>query len=659
MSAKQEQLDAETIRRFNGPPKDALETFLPFVRTMRGYQRWFLRRDLVAGLTVALFTIPQGMAYALIAGFPPSAGIYTAIVASILGAAFGSSEYLINGPTNAIAVMLASNISLFAANGDAVHAIILLTLMIGLLQIFAGVVRMGSLTRFVSEAVLIGFTAGAGLFIVINQLPSFLGIESSSIVGDLWGYEPPRAAIFDLLRLLHSLEHVHLATMALSIGTFVLVRLFQRLDSRIGRKLPAPFMAVLIIGLIAWAIGLSIEDTPHKVKAVRDIEPLTRELPSLTLPHITYDGLRTLFGAAVAIALMGSVEAIAIGKALAAKAGHSFDASKQLIGEGLCNVGAAAVGGFASSGSFSRTAVNYETGAITRMSCIFSGVLVLLVLFALAPAANLIPIAALAGTLVHIGLKLVDVARMKAIFETTTGDRAVLIATFSSVLLVEHLENALLIGVAVSIFYALRRAEGFKLRVLDVAIDGGIHESDEGRPGRLLSRRGEGEGEEGTLPPEVTLLNLQGELYFAAAEELQTELKRVLGEDARFLVLRVQEAYNLDVTTADAIASIAEEARARGGRLILCGVRPGMYGTLERAGLVRRIGEEYILRAEPEILASTRRAIALALELADQRRKERGEEEIEPKYGPIKLALEEISARSVPPPPGRLEPDRG
>ncbi|NLE48696.1 MAG: SulP family inorganic anion transporter, partial [Sandaracinaceae bacterium] len=252
-----------------------------------------------------------------------------------------------------------------------------------------------------------------------------------------------------------------------------------------------------------------------------------------------------------------------------------------------------------------------------------------------------------------------DVARMKAIFETTTGDRAVLIATFSSVLLVEHLENALLIGVAVSIFYALRRAEGFKLRVLDVAIDGGIHESDEGRPGRLLSRRGEGEGEEGTLPPEVTLLNLQGELYFAAAEELQTELKRVLGEDARFLVLRVQEAYNLDVTTADAIASIAEEARARGGRLILCGVRPGMYGTLERAGLVRRIGEEYILRAEPEILASTRRAIALALELADQRRKERGEEEIEPKYGPIKLALEEISARSVPPPPGRLEPDRG
>lgn len=651
MSAEQAPLDAETIRRFNGPPADALETVFPFVRTIRGYERWFLRRDLIAGLTVALFTIPQGMAYALIAGFPPMAGIYTAVAASILGAAFGSSEYLINGPTNAIAVMIASNVSLFAANGDAIHAIILLTLMIGILQLIAGVARMGSLTRFVSESVLIGFTAGAGLFIVINQLPAFLGIEQSAIVKDLWGYEPPKAAIFDLLRLLHSLEHAHLATIALALGTLVLVRILQRLDARIGRKLPAPFIAVLIIGIIAWALGFSVdESTPNKVKAVRDIEPLTRELPALALPHITYDGFRALFGAACAIALMGSVEAIAIGKALAAKAGHSFDASKQLIGEGLCNVGAAAVGGFASSGSFSRTAVNHEAGAITRMSCIFSGVLVLVVVFAFAPAANLIPIAALAGTLVHIGLKLVDVARMKAIFETTTGDRAVLIATFSSVLLVEHLENALLIGVAVSIYYALRRAEGFKLRLLDVAIDGGIHESDEGRPGRLLPRE---ENEEGTLPPEVTLLNLQGELYFAAAEELQAELKRLIAEDARFLVLRVQEAYNLDVTTADAMARIAEEARERGGRLILCGVRPGMYGTLERAGLVSRIGEDSILRAEPEVLASTRKAIALALDLAEERRRALGEEESTPKYAPLRHTLEEISARSLPPPPRR------
>jgi SulP family sulfate permease len=235
------------------------------------------------------------------------------------------------------------------------------------------------------------------------------------------------------------------------------------------------------------------------------------------------------------------------------------------------------------------------------MSCILSGFLVLAIVLLAAPAANLIPVAALAGTLVHIGTKLVDVARLRAVFETTTGDRAVLVTTFGAVLFAEHLENALFLGVGVSIFYALRRAEGFKLRVLAVDGDGALHESPEARP----SQTGD-----------ITVLNLQGELFFAAAEELQAELTRMLDDNTRFLVLRVQEAYNVDATTAEAIAHVAVEARQRGGRLILCGVRPGMYGTFERAKLLSKIGEDAIFRAEHEVLASTRRALAYAHELA-------------------------------------------
>src|SRR5688572_7447679 len=151
------------------------ERLFPFVRTLRGYGTSALRPDLVAGLTTALFAVPQAMAYALIAGFPPASGIATAVAASILGAAFGSSEFLINGPTNAISVMLAANAALFAAQGDAVQAIVLMTLFIGVVQCIAGLARVGTLTRFVSEPVLIGFTAGAGAYIVVNQLPSFLG----------------------------------------------------------------------------------------------------------------------------------------------------------------------------------------------------------------------------------------------------------------------------------------------------------------------------------------------------------------------------------------------------------------------------------------------------------------------------------------------------
>jgi SulP family sulfate permease len=206
----------------------------------------------------------------------------------------------------------------------------------------------------------------------------------------------------------------------------------------------------------------------------------------------------------------------------------------------------------------------------------------------------------LAGTLIHVGLKLVDVARLQSVFATTTGDRVVLLATFSAVLLSEHLENALFLGIAFSIYYALRRAEGFKLRVMTENPDGSLSEASV-EP----YRRGP-----------ICLLNLQGELYFAAAEELQAELRRQLSESTLYLVVRVQESYNMDATTAEAIAQVAEEAQKRGGQLILCGVRAGMYGTFERANLLTKFGDNAIFRAEPELLSSTKKALAHAHALA-------------------------------------------
>jgi SulP family sulfate permease len=581
-------------------PETAAERAFPFLRTIREYDRANLRPDFVAGLTTALFTIPQGMAYAMIAGFPPAAGLATAVAASILGAAFGSSEFLINGPTNALSVMIAGNAALFAAQGDAVEAVILLTLMIGVVQVAAGLAKFGTFTRFVSEPVLTGFTAGAGVYIVINQLPAFLGIDRSAIAADLWGWVPQKCAAFDLARLARSLDGVKPATMGVAALTFVLVRTLQHFEPRIGRRIPAPFMAVLLVTLLSWGLGLDQDGSAHRIKVVRDIEPLTRSLPGLRLPTFSVTSWRNLIGPAIAIGLMGAVEAIAIGKTLAARAGHPFNASRQLIGEGLCNLGAGFVGGFASSGSFSRTAVNHEAGARTRMSCIFSGVLVLLIVVLFAPQANLIPIAALAGTLVHIGLKLVNLARLRALFGTTTGDRLVLVTTFIAVLFAEHLENALFVGIGTSVYFALRRAEGFKLRLLVETEDGALRE----------------ESEIGSDHGEITVVNLQGELYFAAAEELQAELLRIFDRNGRVLVVRVQEAYNMDVTTAEALAQVAVKARERGGRLILCGVRGGMYQTFDRAGLIGKFGVDSLFRVQPELLASTRQAVAYAHRVA-------------------------------------------
>lgn len=577
-----------------------LERIFPFIPALRNYDGDKARRDLLAGLTVALFTIPQGLAYAVLAGFSPMAGITTAIVASILGAAFGSSEFLVNGPTNAISVMLGGNAALFASLGDPLLIIPLLTLMIGLMQVAVAALRLGSFTRFVSEPVLIGFTAGAGLYIVINQVPEVLGLDKAAMASDLWGWVPPHSAIFDLARDVMSLHGVNAAALATAASTFLLIRAVQHIEPRIGRRLPAPFIAIIVVTVGTWALGLGEPAAGvHRIKLVRDIQEITRTFPTFVAPTISLDAMRHLVEPMFAIGLMGAVEAIAIGKSLAAKAGHPFDANKQLVGEGLCNVGAALVGGFASSGSFSRTAVNYQAGAVTRASVIGSGVLVLVVVLLFAPAANFIPRAALAGTLVHIGLKLVDAGRIAALVQTTVGDRLVLVATSGAVLFTDKLEDALFLGIAVSLVLALRRAEGFKLTPI-VEEDGQLLELDSAPP---------------TTHGALVAVNLQGELFFAAAEVLQKQLLALL-PGTRALVLRMQDAYNLDATTAEAVAHVAHEARRMGSRLVLCGIRPGMYGTFQRSGLLKEIGEEAIFRTEPEMLASTRKALAFGRSLS-------------------------------------------
>lgn len=577
-------------------PKPLAERVLPFTRTLRSYRLSNLRPDLIAGLTTALFTIPQSLAYALIAGFPPAAGVATAVAASIFGALFGASEFVIFGPTNAISVMVAANASLFAAHGDPVQAIVLLTLMVGLVQLLAGFLGAGTLARFVSEPVLTGFTAGAGVYIIINQLPSFMGIERKLLPAELFGLALPKTALFDLFRIGTQLPQVNWATLGIATLTFVVIRLLQHLEQRVGRRLPAAFLAVVLATIVVVAFDLCSPGSLHQVKVVRDIQPLTRSLSRLALPSFSFDTAHHLTAAAVSIAAMGSVESIAIGKVLATRAGHSFDANRQLFGDALCNVAASLVGGFASAGSFSRSAVNAEAGAVTRLSGVLSGVLALALVLVFTPAANLIPIPALAGTLIHVGLRLVDVGRLRAMFSTTTGDRAVLLVTFTAVLCVEHLEVSLAAGVWLSLYFALRRAEGFKLRALALDQDGSLRELTESDP----------------VPP-LTVLNLQGELFFAAADDLQTELLAAIeSTPSRIVVLRLQEAYNLDATAAHSLAHVAAEAQRKGGRLILCGVRPGMYGTFERSGVVPQIGKDALFQTEHEILASTRHAVHYA-----------------------------------------------
>ncbi len=586
-----------SIPRDAPPPiRTTFERAFPFVATLRAYTPRKAKFDLVAGLTVALFTIPQAMAYALIANMPPIAGIFAAVAASILGAAFGSSEFLVDGPTNAISVVLAANVAVLTAGHQPMRMMFLLTLMVGAMQLAAAVARIGTFTRFVSEPVLTGFTAGAGIYIAVNQLPGLLGIEKSvlgaSIV--LGGWTPPHNCLFDFARAVVSLGSANVFAVGLGVGTFALVRLLQWAEPKLGRRIPAPFVAVLVLSTVSFELALghpaNLEDA---VKLVRDIQPIRRELPELYIRSFSFDELASVLEPAIAIATLGAVEAIAIAKALASTARHPFNANRQLVGEGVCNIGAAFVGGFASSGSFSRSAINYDSGAMTRMAGIISGVLILVIVMLFAPAANHIPIAVLAGTLIHIGLKLVNVAKVRLALQATKTDRVVLLTTFCGVLLIPHLEYALFLGIAVSVALALKRAEGLRLMSL---------------------RESHGDLEECPLTvskdEEFALIDVQGELFFATAEELARRLTRVVNEGSGYVIVRLMQANNLDATCAEALAHVAEHAREKGGCMVLTGLRPAMYQTIVRAGLVKQFGAEMLFQAESTLLGSTHSGIA-------------------------------------------------
>ncbi|CAK0774392.1 sulfate permease, SulP family [Gammaproteobacteria bacterium] len=571
--------------------------WFPRFPVFHNYSQDIGRRDLIAGLTVALFTIPQAMAYALIAGFPPAVGITTAVVASILGAVGGSSEFLVNGPTNAISVMLAANFALYAGKGNPLQQIILLTLMVGTVQIIAGVFRLGRLIRFVSDPVVAGFTAGAGIYIAANQLPAVLGIEKAKLVTNLWEWAPAHNCLYDFLRTLASLHQAHGLSVVVGGGTLLLIWGFHWFGAYLRQRLPVPFLAVITATLITYLMNWGGAEA--NVKLVQDIQPITREIPQIVWPKIDFSELPYLFDSVIAISLLGSLEAIAIGKMLADRVGHPFGASRQLIGEGICNIGVALVGGFASSGSFTRTAVIFESGAVTRFSVIFSGILVLGIVFLFAPVANHIPIPALAGTLIYVGLKLVNVTRLKQLMQATAADRVALLTTLGSVLFVQRLESALFLGIAVALFMTLRRAEHFILVSLEAGPDGSWSEAPCNRPHY----------------PEIMAVALRGELFFAGATNLEYELKRILWRGTRFLVLNLAHAYHLDVTCAGAIALVAREARAHGGRLILAEITQDAYETFERAGLLQELSEDMIFRSQTILQSSTIHAIGCAKNL--------------------------------------------
>ncbi|MCB0202589.1 MAG: SulP family inorganic anion transporter, partial [Anaerolineae bacterium] len=360
------------------------------VRLARTYDRANFQPDLVAGITVGVVALPQGLAFAILAGLPPAMGVYTAIVASFVAALWGSSDQLNTGPTNTHSLLVFSILLPIAQPGSPVYiaAAGLLAVMAGAFRVGMGLARLGVLVNFVSDAVIVGFTAGAGILIIIGQMRVVLGLSFpnspllTTTVGNLVVHVP----------------ETHLISLLLAVGTIVATVLIRRFR----RSLPAPLIVMGLSALAVWALGL-------QTLGVAVLGQLPRGLPPIAdLPLLNLNLIGDLSTGALALAVIGLVEAVAIGRALSTQTGQRLDNNQEFVGQGLANMAAGIFSGFPASGSFNRSSLNLESGARTPLASATAGVAVLAIVFLLAPVAAYVPLPTIAAMLIMSAYGMID-----------------------------------------------------------------------------------------------------------------------------------------------------------------------------------------------------------------------------------------------------------
>ncbi len=555
---------------------------------VRGYRVSTLRGDLFAGLTVAMVAVPQSMAFANIAGVPEVYGLYTAIIGAVVGGLLTSSRYLAPGPTNTAAILTAGSLGAAASlpGLSVIQVAVMLALLVGVIQIFFAFARLGELVRYVSRSVIIGFSAGAGVLIAIKQIAPLLGMNTRDVQSTWHG----------LFAVIHELTH----TASQPNWHPMLVGGVSLLVLWVCRGLPR-WVPGYLLAVVAGAVAVVVSGwTSAELRLVGE---LPRGLPPAVAPPLRLDAWRALLTPAFAIALVGMIEVVSISKTLAARSGDRIDANREFLNLGVTNT----VGSFfqciPSSGSFSRSALNADSGARSRFACILGGVLVAVIFLTLAPAARYIPMASIAVLLIVIGLKLIDVAYFRRLLASNKADLLVCVGTLAATLTFP-LEWAVLVGVFLNIGLYLRRARQVLMTEIVPQGDGfsGVDEADPPNAGVTGVRR----------EREVALFQLEGNLFFASADELQDRFLELLQGPAKAVILRLKRTHAVDASVMYTIEQFVLQMHERDRFVLLCGVRPRMRERMARFGLIGTIPEDHVVETQEDLFSSTKMAVARA-----------------------------------------------
>jgi sulfate permease, SulP family len=570
--------------------KSAIFKYVPAIGSLANYRVDTLRRDAFAGFTVAAVAVPQSMAYATIIGLPTQYGMYTAIVMTIVGALFDSSKHLINGPTNVISIATLSALA-SVPEENRIAATIMMTLMIGVIQLGITLLRIGDFSRFISHAVIVGFTAGASVLLILDQWKNVMGWKA---MGDAHDHFLKRF-------YLTATEGgaIHPATVTVALFTIAVILVFRFINRRWRLGLPEFLLGLVAASLLTHFSGWS-------QAGVSMVSAVPRQLPGFQVPTVNFSLASELASSATAIALLGLLEAIAMGKSLAAMSGQRLDMNQQCLSEGLANLTGSFFQCIPGSGSLTRSYINQQSGAVTQWSGVISAIMVGLTVLFFAPLATYVPRAALAGVLLLTASRMIDYRALTFHMRATRFDAIIVIATAFSAVFVS-IEYCVLIGVLLSFFMYIPRAAKLYLSELTVGSNRVVREL------RADDRR----------CSLYRIYNLEGELFFGSSTELENVFDRIqdeIGPEVQVILIRLKRARNPDAVCLKLFSDFVDRMQQRQIVVVLSGVHASMRQSFINVGLLEKLGQDRVFLESAEIWSSTIQAVKHIYEILGERR---------------------------------------
>ncbi|MCB1775064.1 MAG: SulP family inorganic anion transporter [Gammaproteobacteria bacterium] len=535
------------------------------------FLRWFplvtvqsLKADFFAGLTGAVIVLPQGVAFATIAGLPPEYGLYTAMVTPIVAALFGSSLHLVSGPTTAISIVVFSAISHHAQPGtpEFISLTLTLTFLAGVYQFAFGLARLGSLVNFVSHTVVIGFTAGAAILIATSQMKHILGIDI------------PKGESF-----LHTWYDIYVGAGSINpylVTVAVVTLVTALLVKRLSRRMPN-----LLIGMVAGSL-LAIFLTPL-TDSIKLVGEIPAQLPPLSSPTFSIETIRMLAPEAFAVALLGLIEAVSISRAVATKSSQRINANQEFIGQGLSNMAGSFLSSYAGSGSFTRSGINYEAGARTPLSAIFAAIVLMVIVMLIAPLTAYLPIAAMGGVILLVAYNLIDFHHIANTLRVSVAESAVLLTTFFATLFLE-LEFAIYLGVLLSLVFFLAKTSTPYIPAM--AMDK--------PPGDASRKLINVENAPVRQCPQLKIIRIDMSIYFGSINYIQNRIARIVEGEQITHILIVGTGINfIDLAGVEALVAENRQLEKLGGGLFFVGLKSSVYEFAARTHMVKDIGKDH------------------------------------------------------------------